>query len=458
MGADPGGIAAAALTVCAAAIPDRIKLQVKQYDEGWTESARLWVALIGSPSTKKSPILSAAAKPLIRQDRLLWREYASQMSEYARLSADERKSSEPPKQRRLRIEDTTIEAAQEVLKDSPDGPLCLQDELSGWFGSMDKYAGNRGAAKDRGFWLQSFNGGPYAINRIGRGPGMIDNLSICMLGGIQPDPVRKLAAESVDDGLLQRIFPIVLRPAVLGRDEPAPDIGRRYEALVYRLIALEPPRQGGIRDPANARCDVLRFDEGAHTVRRELEPKHLDLMATETVNRKLAAHFGKYDGLFARLCVVWHCIENAGTDRLPKIVGQDTAQRVAAFLHQFLLPHAVAFHAGVLGLSDDHDRLIAVAAYILAHKLETVTGRDVQRGDRTMRAMDRQETQSILEKLEAFGWLEQVPMPRNGTAPRWTVRPSVHQMFEERGMREARRRDHARRIIADLAVATSGAG
>src|SRR5690348_16315965 len=55
MGADPAGLALAGLTVCAAAIPDRIMLQVKKLDQAWREAARLWVALIGMPSTKKSP-------------------------------------------------------------------------------------------------------------------------------------------------------------------------------------------------------------------------------------------------------------------------------------------------------------------------------------------------------------------------------------------------------------------
>ena len=50
-----------------------------------------------------------------------------------------------PVQKRLCLEDTTIEAAQEVLAGSPTGVLLHQDELSGWFGSMDKYSGgNRG--------------------------------------------------------------------------------------------------------------------------------------------------------------------------------------------------------------------------------------------------------------------------------------------------------------------------
>src|SRR6516225_8704225 len=223
MGVDPSGLAMAALAVCAAALPDYIQLQVKRHDSNWFEAARLWVGLIGNPSTKKTPIILRATKPLKRLDAELWRSYVNATKCYDELTKEERKNTERPPQRRLRLEDTTIEAAQEVLKDSPDGVLCIQDELSGWFGAMDKYAG-RGAAKARGFWLQSFHGGTYALNRIARGAAMIENLSVSLLGGIQPEPIRKIAGDTVDDGLLQRLIPIVLRRASAGQD--VPHVGR----------------------------------------------------------------------------------------------------------------------------------------------------------------------------------------------------------------------------------------
>ena len=112
---------------------------------------------------------------------------------------------------------------------------------------------------------------------------------------------------------------------------------------------------------------TLRFDDGALAIRKELEKKHLELQQCETINRKLASHIGKYNGIFARLCVVWHCVEHAkGT--LPATISEATARHAKAFLHGFLLPHALAFYAGVLGLSNDHDALTSLAGYILAHK------------------------------------------------------------------------------------------
>ena len=431
MGVDPSGLAMAALAVCAAALPDHTQLQVKRHDPHWLEAARLWIGLIGNPSTKKTPVILRAAKPLKRIDAELYRNYVIATECYDQLTKEERKNVERPKQRRLRLEDTTIEAAQEVFKDSPDGVLCIQDELAGWFGAMDKYAG-RGAAKDRGFWLQSFHGGPYALNRIARGASMIENLSISLLGGIQPEPMRKIAADTVDDGLLQRLIPIVLHRGTVGQDTPR--INQDYDALIVRLRERSPPPQ------------PLQFAEAALAIRHQLEQRHLDLMACEIINRKLAAHIGKYDGLFARLCLLWHCIEETEGSALT----EHTARRVADFMHRFLLPHATAFYADMLELSDDHDRLTQVAGYILAKNLARVTNRDVQRGSRVMRGLERLEIESIFEQLEALGWLMRTPSPYRSTPLHWQVNPEVHRRFAERAVRETAERAKEREILQEM--------
>jgi len=119
MGADPAGLAVAALVTCAAAIDDKIQLQVKRHDPNWRESARLWAALVGSPSTKKSPILSAATAPLSRLDGQMFRDWQKRVQVFDALSPEERKGKQRPLQTRLRIEDSTIEAAQQVLEGSP---------------------------------------------------------------------------------------------------------------------------------------------------------------------------------------------------------------------------------------------------------------------------------------------------------------------------------------------------
>lgn len=437
MGADMSAIAVSALAVCAGAISDSVRLQVKRHNTGWFEAARLWVALVGPPSSKKSPIMTAAARPLRKIDADQASDYAEQRAVYDKLPKEEKLKTNPPKQVRSILQDTTIEAAQDVAKDSPDGLLCYQDELSGWFGSMDKYSAGRGSAKDRSFWLEAFNGSTYSVQRVGRGLVYIDNLSISLIGGIQPEPIRQIADEAVDDGLLQRLLPIMVSPANAGRDEVASPVVAEYTALIRHLHCL--------------RNATLRFDDGAQAYRQELELKHLNLQSLEFVHRKLSAHIGKYDGIFARLCVIWHCTENmVGFGDIPAVISEATARRVGAFLHGFLLPHAMAFYTTVLGFSNNHDSIAAVAGYILSRGLTEVTNRDLKRGDRAMRRLSPEDALAVFEQLEAFGWLDRTPSRLRGAPTHWRVNPVVHEKFADRAKTEAARRAEVRQTIADV--------
>lgn len=439
MGADPAGLAMAALTVCAAAIPDTIQVQVKRHDASWCESARIWTMLVGPPSTKKSPIISAASGYLRKIDLMLVRDWQTRWARWNTLDKVEKATTPEPVQTRKLIEDTTVEALQEALRGSTEGVLCLRDELSGWFGSMEKYGGGgKASSTDRAIWLQAFNGGSYSINRIGRGTTVVPNLSVSLLGGVQPDAIRKLAADAVDDGLLQRMFPIVLRPATVGDDVPMPPTQAVYDFTVMML--------GGMRPGSRA----LQFDDDAQAVRRQLENRHNWLMTAEVLNPKLASHVGKLDGLWARLCVLWHAIEHANVSQPPGVITASTAGRVAEFMRIFLLPQATAFYGGILGLSDDHERLKAVAAHVIAHRLTEITVRDVQRGDRAMRKIAKADVLPILEQLTALNWLSEVPGPRASSDPTYLVNPAVHTLFAERAAREKAKRDSAKRALDEM--------
>ena len=437
MGADPAGLAMAALTVCAASLPDSVKLRVKP-GEGWAESARLWSALIGTPSAKKSPIINEAARPLKRIDAEMARANAVAMAAYRSLSKEDREATPPPAQPRLRLEDATVEAVGEVLKDSPDGLLILQDELSGWFGAMDKYSGGgKGAAKDRGFWLTAFNGGDHCITRVSRGNVYIPNLSVCLLGGIQPEAIRAVAATSVDDGLLQRMCPILLQPASVGC-EVARDEGARvaYDALVQRLRGMRSAMP-------------YTFDAGAQALRRELEIDHLKWMrGFERINGRLASHIGKYDGIFSRLCILFHCCEQDG-----HLITVDTAKRVAKFLHGFLMRHAIGFYADVLGLSSSQDEIADTAGFILAHDLQEIDARVGKSRVRSLRKLEVADIIRVLEQLEGFGWLIPIQGPR-ASSRKWQVNGVVHERFAARAAEEAERRradgDMLREMFADL--------
>jgi len=132
------------------------------------------------------------------------------------------------------------------------------------------------------------------------------------------------------------------------------------------------------------------------------------------------------------------------------IVDAGIAERVAAFLHGFLFPHALAFYTTIYGLADEHDRLTAVAGYILARKLTILTNRDIQRGDRTMRGLDKLDIESVFHQLDALGWVSRIPNRRLNEPPRANVNPEVHRLFAERAKQEAERRQREHEAIAGM--------
>lgn len=434
IGCDMAGIAMSALAACGAVIDDEIRIKVKRH-ENWNESARLWVMLVGWPSTKKSPIMRLATGRVKSIDADMLRDYNRAIYDWK----ENGETGDMPVPERLRIEDTTMEAAQEVCAHSPRGILAIQDELSGWFGGIEKYAGGKGGAKDRSFWLQAYGGGTYAVNRISRKSILIENLSVSILGGIQPDAIRKVMSGATDDGLIQRFIPVILRPASIGVDEEMPNIAADYDALIDRLHSM--------RSPQNFLGNMaLTFDDDAMRIRSALEHKHHDMvMAMEGINKKLSTHIGKYDGIFPRLCIIWHCIENANLTDLPEVITGATAQRVADFLHGFVMGHALAFYRDIAGLADDDDILRDIAGYILAHNVETVTYRTFSRGSTIMRKFTKEQIDPICQQLHAHGWLE--TFETTGGRLKATVNPEVHEMFEAQAIFERDRRREAIKMI-----------
>lgn len=435
-GADPGGYAMGMLVTAGAAITDRVRLKMKN-SEDWWEEARIWVMLVGEPSYKKSPIMKTCTRAVARLDGQMLRDYEKAAAAYA-----EDDSGDPPIPRRLRIDDITMEAAGEVARHSPDGILAMQDELSGWFGGIEKYSGGKGSAKDKSFWLRAFGGGEYAVNRIGRKSFLIDNLSISVFGGIQPDAIRRVMADATEDGLIQRFFAILLRPAEIGTDDLPNDAVREYDTLIERLHAMGPPKNF-FGEQSLSLCP------DGQKLRTELEVKHFGMVRVmEAVNKRMASHLGKFDGMFGRLCVIWHMIESANLEEAPQIVPIDVAQRVSRFLHEYILRHSMSFYTTMIGVSEDQDIIEDVAGYIVAHGVAKVTLTTFQRGSSRMRKLTRQLIEPICHQLEAFGWITKIDA--RATQFVCEVNPRVHEIFGARAKDERERRDGIKEKIRGM--------
>lgn len=445
IGVDPAVIATAAIGAAAACIDDRLEIQPKRYDTGWTEQARLWVGIIGDPSAKKSPGISKAMGPLFKIDKE-WREESDRArAEWLEACDNTPKGEqEPPAPigKRLILNDATVEKMGDILsKCHPRGILSYQDELSGWLASHDAY--KQGAGKDKAAWLEAYNGGPKAIDRVARGSTFVENWSACVIGGIQPSVVQAYAHTTNHDGMLQRFVLVQASEARLGADR-RPDIQakERYYSLMRQLSETVALGDG-----------VVTLSEEAHKAREALDEK-LHRITRSHPNKYLVAALGKWNGLFARLLLTFHCIECGTALEHPtsREVQGDTARRVADLIWKTLFPHAVAFYNGLDPVEDTAREL---AGLILARGWERFTvKRDLNRHWRASRKLKPWELEETLDRLEAFGWIFPDPghLNEKGKPAAYRVNPGVHKRFKEYAEVEKERRKEVAAMMAELSA------
>lgn len=454
LGIGPSGIALAAIVTCAAAVPESIQLQAKRQDDSWTEGARLWGVLVGPPSAKKTPAIKTAVAPLRELERQWAREHRERMAGYEAkqrmhegLSKAERAAAVPPVkpvQPRVVVGDTTIEALSEILKatghdelsGAPTGKvLVVADELAGLITRMDGYGNGGRTGADRPHYLELYNGGPHMVDRIGRGSMSMPSWSACIIGGIQPDVLRRGMAD-VQDGLLQRF--LIVTPTTKSDIDTVPDHKAitDYADTLVRLTRLEPP-SAGIPGGDDWRPGRVRFSHEAHAVRDDFfrDIRSRAVLAEASGDDALAAALAKWEGTFVRLALVFHAVENTAAVREGAVfrfreVNAETATMAARFLWA-LLPGFEAFYETLAG---GDNRVLAearaVAETILVEKRQQITARDAARAARRLVKDERLRGQ-VLDYLTMTSWLEPMPSPRRDSKV-YAVNPLAHTRFADR--------------------------
>lgn len=430
MGTDPTVLGMASLVVCSSVIDDKITVQPKEFDTSWTESARLWSAIVGNPSSMKTPGMKASMAPiksieasLAERSKDEMREYDEAMAEYQRARGKDKGSPpQKPALPRTYTSNATVESLSDILQDNPQGILCFADELSSWFGSMDAYA--KGAAgKDKGLWLEAYNGGSQRIDRVTRGHLFIPNWSVCMLGGIQPEAFRTVAKRMDNDGLLQRFMIVMAARAKNDVDRvPNSEVIRGYHHLVHSL-----------RDLRIYPEVPFKFSPEAQEVRRVFMDVVKQAQST-LLPRGVEGYLGKWTGLFARLALTYHLIDAGGRPK-PEI-SVDTAMRVASLMENTLYPHAIQFYGEQLGQNDLWEHTRWIAGHILAKRITSFATRDLVQAYRSMRDLSDYQKAAILFSLVELGWIRGKKDARITGASRcptnWDVNPVIAETLQAR--------------------------
>jgi hypothetical protein len=422
IGCDPAALAMAALTAFSGALDHRFAVKMMRNGEWW-EHPRLWTLLVGDPSRKKTPIINEATRPLELYQNVLRCDYETRLRDYEAAKAGNKNTdvTKPDLPARYVIFDTTIEKLGEILSRSEHGLLVKRDEFSGWIGSMEKYTNSRGSSADRGFWLQAFDGGPYSVDRIGRGETHIRNLSVSLIGGIQPAKLAELRGLT-SDGLLQRFLPVMMRASTFAKDRESGADQENYRQLVRKLIRA-PNQRFFLTDRALTIMTILR--------------ERLDKLeqAASGSADGLQAFIGKLPGIAGRLAVILHMVANP--EKAPREIGATTVAHVSTLMRKFILPHAMEFYRSGEELTGG-ERLRKIASWILTSQRDVVASRDFIRQVGCLRGISVFDLNACLSPLVAGGWLE--PKAKGPENREWSVTPKVAIDFERRRLHEEERK------------------
>lgn len=422
IGCDPSYLALPMLTAIAAAIGNTRRIQLKR---GWSAPAIVWAGIVGESGTAKTPAFKLVMRPIRERQRKALERHADAMRDYeadlaryekamAKWKRDKKATDEPPEKpeapqaERCIVSDTTVEALAPLLLANPRGLLLARDELAGWIGSFDRYAGGKGGA-DAAHWLSMHNGESIVVDRKTGNPRTIfvPQAAVCVCGGIQPAILhRALGIEHRESGLAARLL-LTCPPRVAKRWTEA-DIDPAAEAeiagLVERLYELRQTES----DEGELQPVVVGLTADAKAAWKAYYNAHAQEQSD--LAGELSAAWSKLEEYAARLALVVHFARwAAGDERLTHDGPIDAASMAAGIrLANWFKGEARRVYALLGETDEDRDRRRLVEW--IERKGGSATPREVQMGCRWLREAGTAE--AALDALAKAGWGTWEPTPR----------------------------------------------
>jgi hypothetical protein len=436
-GAPVDYVATSVLAVAASLIG--AKRWVKPWD-GWEEPCILWTAIVGNPSSAKSPAIDAAILPLRQMDVDLAEQHKAALMSYAAVAEranaenklwqdkvkqaakdmvatpakpDEAEAPDAPQRKRLYVQDSTPEEMAAILSGNPSGTLHLRDELAGWIEGFERYT-----AGGRPFWLEAYGGRQFVVDRKGLSKSIVVPFNgVSVLGGIQPDKLRDALLNASDDGLAARFLWVWPDPIEYRRPQSIADRGKLD--AIYRQLE----RLAWINEDARA----LPLSTAAASI-FEVWIKANTQETDENVGL-YAALLGKMRGRAVRLALVLEMLAWAADGGAePRTISEQSLARALLLVDDYFKPHARrTFGDAALPQVDKDAR--AVARLIVKDGSQRINAREVYTDPR-IHFGDAASMDAVAELLMDINWLRAAPTRAGGGSGRqrkdYLVNPSVH--------------------------------
>jgi len=427
VGADVSACAMTALGVAGSAIDQSFRLKMRKGGT-WTVPPILWIMLFGDPSTKKTPVIKQFLWALERVEADARKAYQREVARWQADGGKKGDGEEPEKPTRYITSDATVEKIADILTRQDRGILNHRDEMSGWFAAID--GSKSGKEAEKSFWTKAYNGNSHAVDRVMRGETFVSNLAVSIIGGMQPSEMSRIP-DMTSNGLMQRFLPVVMRPAVKGRDVDDTLEATQWETIIRRLTSLQPHNL--IASPQA----VEVFDR--------FQDHCLSLERVEGLGSKFTTFVGKLAGMQGALSLIMHLIDY----RWGEPVSGDAAARAERILTRFAIPHAMAFY-GEHGDAGDIDDLRSVASFVLTSDKDRFTARDFTQNSHKLRGLGMWEMAKHISPLVANGWLEEEYAKGGGGVKAWLMRPGIREALQARRAEQKADRRRQAEFLAEM--------
>lgn len=307
-------IGAAILYVSSIAIGNTHRIKVKN---GWSESAVLYISIVGAPGTNKTHPLIFALQPIVKEDKRTYEIYQSERQEYLKVSSlskkerDEEGIGDPQKPIWIKclLNDFTPEALAEVHKVNRRGIGVDVDELAGWFKNFNRY--NKGSEME--FWLSGWSGTPINIDRKSGEPIFIPLPFISVAGTIQNGVLSELAKDNrTQNGFIDRILfaiPDNIKKEYWNDSELSDDIIQNWQEIISKLLGLSLRYD----DALTPLPEIISFSDDAKEILYNWQKDNAD-QSNSIENEAIKGIYSKLEIYAIRLALIlemlyWACNE-----------------------------------------------------------------------------------------------------------------------------------------------------
>lgn len=307
-------MSASILYAVSIAIGNTHRVKVKN---GWTESAVLYISIVGPPGTNKTHPLVFALQPIMEEDKRAYTVYENKRQEYLKamsLSKKEREQDgtdepEKPTLEKFLLKDFTPEALAEVHKINTRGIGVNVDELVAWFKNFNRY--NKGSEAE--FWLSVWSGSPINIDRKSGEPIFIPLPFISVAGTIQNGLLCELAKENrTQNGFIDRILfaiPDKIKKEYWTETELSDNVIQNWQEIVSKLLGLSLQYD----ETLNPLPEIIEFSHDAKAVLYDWQRDNAD-QCNSVENEAIKGIYSKLEIYAIRLALIlellhWACNE-----------------------------------------------------------------------------------------------------------------------------------------------------